>query len=61
MTAYHVTATREGRYWVLDIEGVGATQARHLAEFDVMIKDYVRLDLGPEAVEDINIILTIRA
>lgn len=51
MTAYNVTATREGRYWVLDIEGVGVTQARHLAELDRMVASYIRLDLGDDAVE----------
>jgi CRP-like cAMP-binding protein len=32
MSAYTATATREGRWWVIDVDGVGVTQSRTLAE-----------------------------
>jgi len=28
MSAYTATATREGRWWVIDVDGVGVTQSR---------------------------------
>lgn len=59
MNTYHVEATREGRYWVLAIEGVGVTQARHLAEVEHMVADYIRLDRGPEAVKDLLLTVNI--
>ena len=32
MSTYRATATREGNWWVIDVEGVGITQSRTLAE-----------------------------
>jgi hypothetical protein len=32
MSAYTATATREGRWWVVDVAGIGVTQSRTLAE-----------------------------
>lgn len=31
-TTYTATAVREGRWWVLSVEGIGVTQARNLRE-----------------------------
>jgi predicted transcriptional regulator len=55
VSTYNVTATREGRYWVLDIEGVGITQARHLAEAQTMVEDYIRLDRGADALDGAHV------
>jgi DNA-directed RNA polymerase specialized sigma24 family protein len=38
---YTATATREGRYWVIDVKGVGVTQARNLREAHVMAADLI--------------------
>ena len=45
-TAYHATATREGSWWVLDVDGVGVTQCGRLTEARAQIRGLV------EAVED---------
>ncbi len=39
--AYEVTVSREGRWWVAQVEGVrgGATQARRLADLEVEVTD----------------------
>ena len=34
-------ASREGRWWVVTVPGVGVTQTRHLDEVDAMVKDLV--------------------
>lgn len=39
--AYNVTATREGRYWLLEISGVGTTQARTLREAPDMARSLI--------------------
>lgn len=55
MTTYTATATREGDWLVLDVDlGPGAitcTQARDLAEADVMVRDVVAivLDVAPDS------------
>lgn len=41
MTTYTAAATREGRYWVVDVEGVGVTQGRSLSEARDMAADLV--------------------
>ena len=45
MKIYTATATREGKYWVLDVEGVGVTQSRSLKEAHAMISSLVSLVL----------------
>ncbi len=45
-------ATREGRFWVVDVEGIGVTQGRSVREARVMAADLVETMTGTsEAVE----------
>ena len=46
---YIVRAVRQGRYWALLIDDLGATQARHLGEVDEMVRDYVHCMRGVPA------------
>jgi hypothetical protein len=48
MANYQATVRRGQRYWVIDVEGVGATQARHLRELEPMTTDLVTLMTGDE-------------
>lgn len=43
MTTYIARATRENRWWLVDVEGIGVTQARNLAEADAMARDLIAL------------------
>ena len=43
---YRATVTRDGRFWLIRIPRVGATQARHLAEVDTMARDLVSVMTG---------------
>ncbi|MCR6032857.1 hypothetical protein GGQ22_15640 [Nocardioides sp. zg-579] len=38
---YDVVVTREARHWVLEVEGVGATNVRRLTEADDWVRDLV--------------------
>lgn len=46
MTRYHATVELDGRFWFVQVEGVGATQARHLRELDSMVTDLVQIKAG---------------
>jgi DNA-directed RNA polymerase specialized sigma24 family protein len=50
---YKATVERDGRFWLVRVEGVGATQARHLRELDAMARDLVAVmtDLDADEVE----------
>lgn len=54
MSTYEVTASRGDRYWLVHVSGVGHTQARSLAEAEVMAKDLIAVmsdeDIDPESV-----------
>jgi predicted glycosyltransferase len=39
--AYTARASREGKWWVAEIEGIGATQGRNLREVEQMARDMV--------------------
>lgn len=43
MTEYHATVTREDDMWVIEIDGLGATQARSRDEVESMARDYVAI------------------
>ena len=43
MSEYTAVVTREGRGWVVDVAGVGATQARNLAEAKDMAIDLIAI------------------
>ena len=51
-TTYTATATREGRWWVLEVEGVGATQVRALRDAAAEVADMVAITLDVP-VEDV--------
>ncbi|WP_052590794.1 hypothetical protein [Luteipulveratus mongoliensis] len=60
MSTYTATAERDGRFWLIRVEDVGVTQARHLREADAMARDLVAvtLDFDPEDVTvDMTIVL----
>jgi len=46
-------ATREGRFWVVDVPGVGVTQGRTVREARVMAADLVEVMTGQ--VEDVEV------
>jgi hypothetical protein len=46
MSAYTATATREGRWWVIDVDGVGVTQSRTLAEAHTWAQGLVEVVTG---------------
>ena len=53
MRAHAVSVRREGRWWIADVPGVGATQARRLGELRDRAADLIAtaLDCDPEEVE----------
>jgi hypothetical protein len=58
MASYRATVTRDGRFWLVRVDGVGSTQARHLRELDTMAKDLITVMTGepePEIVVDYDI------
>jgi hypothetical protein len=58
MASYRATVTRDGRFWLVRVDGVGSTQARHLRELDTMAKDLIMVITGepePEIVVDYDI------
>ena len=57
--AYTATATREGGWWVLEVEGVrgGYTQARRLDQAEAMVRDLIALLLDvPEDSFDVEVV-----
>ncbi len=44
LNTYRAVATREGRWWAVDVEGVGHTQGRDLIEARRMAADLVTLE-----------------
>jgi len=46
MSEYFVRATPWAHGWELEIPGVGVTQSRNLREAELMVRDYISLDLG---------------
>jgi DNA-directed RNA polymerase specialized sigma24 family protein len=52
VSTYRAVAQREGRLWVVDVEGVGTTQGRNLMEAKEMAGDLVVavLDVGAQHV-----------
>src|SRR6266508_3915075 len=49
---YRATVQRDGKSWLVRVDGVGATQARHLRELDIMTTDLVAVmkDVDPAEV-----------
>lgn len=40
-THYKARVVRDGKYWAIEVDGVGPTQARHLRELDEMTHDLI--------------------
>lgn len=38
---YHVTISREDPWWVAEVEGVGATEAKKIADLEDMVRDLI--------------------
>lgn len=51
MNAYTATATREGRWWVITVAGVGVTQSRTLAEARTWAQGLVEAVTGEAGAE----------
>ena len=51
MKTYRVNVTRGQRFWLIEVEGVGWTQARHLREVEEMARDLVAVmtEVEPES------------
>ena len=57
LNTYRAEATREGRWWAVDVEGVGHTQGRDLVEARRMAADLVSIMRGvPEESNEINLV-----
>ena len=59
MKDYTATATREGKWWVIDVPGVGVTQARNLAEGHAMVNDLIEVMTG-EAPASASIVVDVK-
>lgn len=53
VSRYSATVHREGNWWVIDVEGVGATQAKRLDKVEYMARDLVAAvrDIDAETVQ----------
>lgn len=57
LNTYRAVATREGRWWAVNVEGVGHTQGRNQGEARRMAADLVSIMRGvPEESIEINLI-----
>jgi hypothetical protein len=52
VNTYKATATREGRWWVVEVDGIGVTQGRTVTEAEEMARDLVAVMLDVPAVHD---------
>lgn len=59
---YEVTAERSGKYWAVEVAGVGPTQGRTLAEVETMARDLIAIhkDVEPDSF-DVDITVTMPA
>lgn len=53
---YRATAERDGRFWLLRVEGIGATQARRLDQAEEMVRDLV-YTLREEAPDSFDVVI----
>ena len=58
MTDYAATAISEGDHWVIDVQGVGTTQADSVEELEEMALDLV-VAMTHVAPEDVHIVLRV--
>lgn len=58
VSTYRVSVTRDGRFWFVDVHGVGVTQGRNLEEVADMARDLITLTNGDESPElDVHVTL----
>lgn len=41
MTSYRARVERDGKFWAVEVDGVGPTQARHRGELEAMTRDLI--------------------
>ena len=58
MTRFHATARREGRWWVVDVDGVGVTQGRNLTQARSMAIDLI-VAMRNLSEDDVTVTLTV--
>lgn len=58
--AYTATATREGKWWVIRVDGVGTTQARHLNEVDEWARGLIEAMTDAEVPAETPVAITVR-
>jgi hypothetical protein len=51
MSSYKATVERDGRFWMVTVDGIGATQARRLGELDAMTIDLIRVMIDDDSVD----------
>lgn len=51
MSNYRVRVTRDKRFWLVEVEGVGFTQARNLREVAAMARDLIAVMTSADPVE----------
>ncbi len=51
---YDATATRDGRWWLIEVPGIGATQTRTLADAEDQARDLIAA-VEDVAVEDVTV------
>jgi hypothetical protein len=59
MTSYSATATRDGKWWMVRVDGIdGLTQARHLGEAELMAREFAAVSTDEE-LEDVTVELRV--
>ncbi|MBF4511327.1 hypothetical protein ITJ66_02415 [Plantibacter sp. VKM Ac-2885] len=59
MTSYSATATRDGKWWMIRVDGIdGLTQARHLGEAELMAREFVAASTD-EALDNVSVELRV--
>lgn len=58
-TTYRTTVERDGKFWLIRVDHVGVTQARHLREVEAMATDLVAVMTG-ESVGSFSVEVTTR-
>src|SRR5579875_4060061 len=51
MSTYRVDVERDGRYWFVQVDGIGVTQGRSLEEVPEMARDLISLTNGDNSAE----------
>jgi hypothetical protein len=54
MKTYRATASREGKWWIIQVDGIGATQGRTTTEAQRMANDLVAI-MEQVPIEDVHV------